>query len=266
MAILNLRLYYFGTARSTLESSLALAKQHIEEGATILDLGGMSTRPGASGVSQAEEIERVVPFITLLRQQEWAKDVILSVDTFRAEVAEQALAAGANWINDVKAGAEGDGQAMFEIARKGGAPIVLMHSRGDAQSMNGLAKYDGDVVEISNRELAERVQAALDAGVKRWQIVIDPGIGFAKNAEANWEMIRGLAKWRKGALAGFPVLFGCSRKRFLGSLIEEPDASQRDGATAATLVEAVRAGCEVVRVHHTRSARDAVKVADCMYK
>lgn len=266
MAILNLTPDSFATAPSTLESSLTLAQRHVEAGATILDLGGMSTRPGAAFVSEEEEIQRVIPFIHLLKQQEWARGVILSVDTFRAGVAERALEAGADWINDVKAGSEGDGQAMFAVAKKTGAPIVLMHSRGDAQTMNGLAQYEGDVVEVVRRELAERVQAALQAGVKRWQIIVDPGIGFAKDGKTNWQLIKRLSEWRSEELAGYPVLFGPSRKRFLGSLLSDATPEERDIATAATLVEAVRAGCEVVRVHNTKVSSDAIKVADQLYK
>lgn len=261
MGIINLTPDSFASSPSTLSSALELAQKHMKEGAKVLDIGGMSTRPGAADVSPEEEKARVLPFLRELRGTEWGKEVVVSVDTFRAEVAEAALEAGANWINDVHAGTD---EGMFELARKTGVPIVLMHSRGEAGSNN---EYAGDVVDIAQRELGARVEAALQAGVKRWQIIIDPGIGFAKDAKSNWELIRRLGEWRNGGkLAGYPVLFGPSRKRFLGTLLDQSDPAERDGATAATLVEAIRAGCEVVRVHDTRSANDAVKVADVMYK
>lgn len=266
MGIINLTPDSFATAPSTLESALALAQEHLQAGATILDLGAMSTRPGALDVPAEIEIQRLLPFIRAIRATEWGKDVILSIDTFRASVADAALEAGANWINDVQAGAHtGDGN-MWEVAKKWQCPIIVMHMRGDPGTMTKLTDYSGDTVQIVREELVARINEALEAGVKHEQIIVDPGLGFAKNGETNWELCRRLQEWhQQGALARYPLLVGASRKRFLGEVTGK-DASERDAATAGLMLDCIRQGTHVIRVHSTPAVRDIVLVADQLYK
>ena len=267
MAIINLTPDSFASRPSTVESSLAEAKSHIENGAHILDLGGVSTRPGADDVSEAEETQRVVPFIQALRATDWGKDIILSVDTFRATVAEAALKAGASWINDVRAGSYNTDGAMWALARRTGAPIVLMHSRGDSKSMTSLTDYGPDPMAIIQQEMEARVQEALNYGVRRWQIVTDPGLGFAKDAETNWLVLQQLRRWTQdGALRGFPCLVAGSRKRFIGQLLESTDLSDRDVGTGVITVQAAACGAVAVRVHNTHMGVTAARVADKLHR
>jgi dihydropteroate synthase len=224
-------------------------------GADIVDIGGESTRPGAERVDAATEIARVVPVIAGLA----AVGVPMSIDTTRAAVAEAALAAGATVINDVSGGLADP--AMAAVARDAGCPWILMHWRGHSRDMNKLAVYHDVVAEVRD-ELLERVDEAVAGGVDPGQIIIDPGLGFAKNAEHNWRLTRHL-----GVLIdlGFPLLFAASRKTYLGRLLAGPDGSprpvdEREAATLATSVLAVAAGAWGVRVHDVRGTADALAV------
>jgi dihydropteroate synthase len=225
-------------------------------GADLIDVGGESTRPGASRVDAETERDRIVPVIRTLA----AEGVALSVDTTRAEVAAAALEAGARVINDVSGGlADPD---MARVAAESGVPWVLMHWRGHSKDMNALASYP-DVVADVRSELLSRVDDALAAGVAESAIVLDPGLGFAKNAEHDWALLHGL----DSLLAlGFPVLVGASRKRFLGRLLADEDGTPRppggrEDATAAVSTLAAMAGAWGVRVHEVGASLDAVAVA-----
>ncbi|MEV6630001.1 dihydropteroate synthase [Actinoplanes sp. NPDC051470] len=225
------------------------------EGADLVDVGGESTRPGAERVDARTEIERVVPVIAALTEA----GVPTSVDTTRAEVAAAALEAGAALVNDVSGGlADPD---MAPLVARAGCPYVVMHWRGHSRDMNALARYDDVVAEVA-AELTQRVEAALAAGVAAERIILDPGLGFAKNAEHNWALTR-----RLDVLLGMghPILFAASRKSYLGRLLADPDgtprpAADRDAATLATSVLAVAAGVWGVRVHEVRATYDAIKV------
>ena len=224
-------------------------------GADIVDVGGESTRPGAERVDAATEIARVVPVIAELT----AAGVPMSIDTTRAAVAEAALAAGAGVINDVSGGLAD--RAMATVARDAGCPWILMHWRGHSRDMNKLAVYHDVVTEVRD-ELLERVDEAVAAGVGQGQIIIDPGLGFAKNAEHNWQLTSHLDVLVD---LGFPVLFGASRKTYLGRLLADPDGNprpvgEREAATLATSVLAVAAGAWGVRVHDVRGTADALAV------
>jgi len=224
-------------------------------GADIVDVGGESTRPGAERVDAATEIARVVPVIAELT----AAGVPMSIDTTRAAVAEAALAAGAGAINDVSGGLAD--RAMATVARDAGCPWILMHWRGHSRDMNKLAVYHDVVTEVRD-ELLERVDEAVAAGVGQGQIIIDPGLGFAKNAEHNWQLTSHLDVLVD---LGFPVLFGASRKTYLGRLLADPDGNprpvgEREAATLATSVLAVAAGAWGVRVHDVRGTADALAV------
>ncbi|OXM72182.1 MULTISPECIES: dihydropteroate synthase [Amycolatopsis] len=258
MGVLNVTPDSFSDGGRYLDLDAALAHAHEmwKRGADIIDVGGESTRPGSSRVDAETEIARVLPVVRTLA----ADGLRLSVDTTRAAVAEAALDAGAEIINDVSGGlADPD---MAKVAATSQAPWVLMHWRGHSKDMNALAKYD-DVVADVQRELRGRIDAALAAGVAPEKIVIDPGLGFAKRAEHDWALLNGLEAFLD---MGFPVLVGASRKRFLGSLLADADGSPRppDGredATAAVSAIAAVKGAWGVRVHNVGSSLDAVAVA-----
>ncbi|HEU5471843.1 MAG TPA: dihydropteroate synthase [Actinophytocola sp.] len=225
-------------------------------GADLIDVGGESTRPGASRVDAETEIARVVPVISALA----TAGALVSVDTTRAQVADAALAAGAGVINDVSGGlADPD---MVSVAAGSGVPWILMHWRGHSRDMDTLARYTDVVAEV-REELCRRVDAALAGGVDPTAIVVDPGLGFAKHAEHNWALLR-----RLDVLLGlgFPVLIGASRKRFLGALLAGPDgvprpADGREEASVAVAALVAAAGVWGVRVHDVDRTLDAVAVA-----
>lgn len=224
-------------------------------GADIVDVGGESTRPGAERIDAETEIERVVPVISGLA----SVGVPLSIDTTRAPVARAALEAGAAAINDVSGGLADRG--MARVAAEAGCPWILMHWRGHSRHMTRLAVYQ-DVVSEVRDELLQRVDDALAAGVAPGQIILDPGLGFAKNAEHNWALSAHLDVFVD---LGYPVLFAASRKTYLGRLLARPDGTprpveDREAATLATSVLAVAAGAWGVRVHDVTATADALAV------
>ncbi|SNS72633.1 dihydropteroate synthase [Geodermatophilus saharensis] len=240
----------FADRDSAVAHGLAMAAA----GADYVDVGGESTRPGADRVDAAEERRRVVPVVRDLT----AAGVRASVDTTRTEVAQAALAAGAVLVNDISGGLADDGMAA--LVADAGVPWVLMHWRGHSREMYARAEYDDVVGEVC-AELSARVDAALAAGVDATQLVLDPGLGFAKQAGHNWALLAALP--RVVAL-GLPVLVGSSRKSFLGRLLAGPDgaprpAAGRDAATLATTVLAAEAGAWGVRVHDAAASADAVR-------
>ena len=244
-----------------LDQALEHAREMWARGADLIDVGGESTRPGAARVDAETELQRIIPVISTLAGEGFR----LSVDTTRASVAAAALEAGAKVINDVSGGlADPD---MARVAAESGVPWVLMHWRGHSSTMQALAKYE-DVVADVRAELLSRVDEALAAGVAESAIVLDPGLGFAKDAEHDWALLRGLDSLLS---LGFPVLVGASRKRFLGRLLSEKDGTPRppDGredATAAISALAAAAGAWGVRVHEVGASLDAVAVAAAWWK
>ncbi len=236
--------------------SVAAAVAHAQalraDGADLIDVGGESTRPGAARIGAEAEAARVLPTIAALH----GAGVPVSIDTYRAPVAEAALAAGAAVINDVTGGL-GDPD-MARVARDAGCPWILMHWRGHSDVMATLATYD-DVVADVRAELSARVDAALAAGVDARQLILDPGLGFAKTAAHNWALLA-----RLDALVGLglPVLVAASRKSFLGLLLAGPDGAprpvgERESATVAVTTMAGLAGAWGVRVHEVRPSVDA---------
>ncbi len=228
----------------------------VARGADLVDVGGESTRPGAVRVTEEEELRRVVPVVTDLARA----GVVVSVDTMRAAVARAAVRAGAKIVNDVSGGLADP--AMAAVVAETGAPFVVMHWRGQSADMYAQAVYE-DVVADVVRELTDRVEDLLAAGVKEDQLILDPGLGFAKTSEHNWALLG-----RLDALTalGRPVLVAASRKRFLGTLLANPEtgelrpARQRDDATAAVSVLSAKAGAWAVRVHDVSGTADAVRV------
>lgn len=253
MGVLNLTPDSFsdGGQLATVEAALRQAERLLKQGATVLDLGAQSTRPGAEEVGAEGELERLLPALRMIRGAH--PEVVLSIDTFDASVAEAALAAGADWINDVRGanaspGAPGGSlrdPAMLPLIARAGCPYVLMHSRGDSRTMDGLATYDDVVVEVLDG-LRAATDQALAAGVEPGQILWDPGLGFAKTTAQNLELLRRLPEL---VAAGFPVLVGPSRKRFIGAVLGEPRPRARLWGTAAVCALAVERGAAVLRVH-----------------
>jgi dihydropteroate synthase len=240
------------------DTAIAHARDLLAAGADILDIGGESTRPGATRPRGEEELARVVPVISALA----AEGAVVSVDTMRAEVAGAALAAGATLVNDVSGGLADP--AILAVVADAGAPYVAMHWRAHSDHMRDFAVYDGPggVVEAVRAELAARVEAMLAAGIAADRIVLDPGLGFAKRAPHNWELLAGLDRI---ADLGHPVLVGASRKSFLGSLLAGPDGvprpvDQREAANTAVTVHLARAGVWGIRVHDVRASHDALRV------
>lgn len=226
------------------------------EGADLIDVGGESTRPGASRVDEAEELRRVIPVVRGLA----AEGVTVSVDTMRAGVAEQSVAAGAALVNDVSGGLADP--AMIRVVADAGVPFVVMHWCGFSESMNSRAVY-ADVVGEVVTELRARMEAVIDGGVDPEKLVIDPGLGFAKDAAQDLALVAHLDRLRD---LGRPLLVAASRKRFLGHVLAgegaaPPPARERDAATAAISALSAAAGAWAVRVHAVRPTADAVRVA-----
>jgi dihydropteroate synthase len=241
MGILNVTPDSFADGGQHYEASLAIAHglEMIEDGVDIIDVGGESTRPGADRIPEEEEQARVIPIIRELAN----KGVVISVDTMRASTAKLAIDAGATIVNDVSGGAADP--AMFSTVAKLGCKYTLMHWRGHSKDMNEKAIY-GDVVADVIAEVTVQLDKALAAGIKRENIILDPGIGFAKDAQHNWEVLNRIDEF---VALGYPVLIGHSRKRFLGG--DHPD--EREEATVKVTQSLIGTGIWAVRVHGVKA-------------
>ena len=246
-----------GGAWFTPEAAIAHGRELVEQGADLLDVGGESTRPGAVRPSPAEELRRVLPVVAGLSAL-----APVSIDTMRAEVAAAALDAGASLVNDVSGGLADPEMAPLVAERR--VPVVAMHWRGHSADMQERAHYD-DVVDEVRRELGERVEALVGAGIRPDDVLLDPGLGFAKLAAHNWELLRRLDEI---AALGHRLVLGASRKRFLGLVGRTPATERpplaRDVATAATTLYAAQHGVWAVRVHDVAGTVDALDVADAL--
>ncbi|HSF26779.1 MAG TPA: dihydropteroate synthase [Actinomycetes bacterium] len=260
MGVVNVTPDSFSDGGSWFEPDAALAHglELVAQGADLVDVGGESTRPGARRIPADEEARRVIPVVRELS----AAGVLVSVDTMRSEVAAAALEAGAVLVNDVSGGLADP--AILQVVADARVPFVIMHWRGPSEDMQSRATYD-DVVADVRRELAARFDAVTRAGVDPAQVVLDPGIGFAKTAEHNWRLLAALPALRE---LGRPLLVGASRKGFLGQLLADGGEARsfdgRDVATAAISALAARDGAWCVRVHEARGSRDAVEVVAAM--
>ena len=239
-----------------LEAALDHARVLQIAGADSIDVGGESTRPGAARVTPAEEQARVLPVIEAIVAQLGAK---VSIDTMNAETARLAVAAGASIINDVSGGLADPG--MFQVAADTGATIIISHWRGFSDQMDTLATYDDVAAEVA-AELKTRVDAALATGIKPEQIVIDPGLGFAKDMQQNWKLVARLDKLEE---LGYPILVGASRKRFIAGVIEPDEPAEvsnerRDLATAVLTALLLQRKIWGVRVHNVLATTDAIRV------
>jgi dihydropteroate synthase len=263
MGVVNVTPDSFSDGGTWLDPDKAIAHglELASQGADIIDVGGESTRPGAQRIPVRDELQRVMPVVTALAEA----GAVVSIDTMRAEVAGQALAAGARMVNDVSGGlADAD---MAGVVAEAGVPYVVMHWRGHSADMYGPAVYT-DVVSEVRRELGRRLEAVIAAGVDPGSIILDPGLGFAKLAEHNWTLLAHLGQVarQEGYAEPFPVLVAASRKGFLGKLLAGPDGRPRsfatsDDATIAVTALAVAAGAWCVRVHMVPGNLDAVQVA-----
>ena len=267
MAILNVTPDSFSDgglhSKQSLESTL---KSFVQGGASIIDVGGQSSAPGAREVSAEEEISRVCPVIERISRHPLGKNVAVSVDTYRASVAEAAVKAGADIVNDISAG-ELDPDMLPTVARLG-KTICLNHMRGNPTTMTKLTNYEPNgLIPTMARELMEKVAAAEKAGIRRWRIILDPGIGFAKQKSQNTEILRRLDELRSWpGLVGMPWLIGSSRKKFIGHITGVNNASDRVWGTSATVTAAVQGGADIVRVHDVQQMAQVVKMSDAIWR
>lgn len=234
------------------ETAVEAALHMVEAGADMIDIGGESTRPGANRVDAQKQIERVVPVIAAISQR---LDVLISIDTTLAEVAEAGLDAGASLVNDISA-AEEDPQMAALIAERQ-VPIILMHKQGSPSDMQEDPQYV-NVVEQVSQYLLHRASQLMDQGVDGGQIVLDPGIGFGKKLEHNLALLRNLHTFVE---SGFPVMLGASRKSFIHHMLDVPDPLDRDAGTCATTAMGVQQGVQMFRVHHVAANRQAADLA-----
>lgn len=254
MGIVNVTPDSFADGGERFDAARAVADglQMIEDGADILDVGGESTRPGAAPLPEGEELRRVLPVVEGLA----AAGALISIDTYKAVVAREALARGAAIVNDIS-GLQFD-PALASAVAETGAALVLMHNRGRSDKMYRLAVY-GDVAAEIAAELEQAMARAGDAGVRRESIVLDPGFGFSKRAEHTYEA---LARLDRLAALDRPILSGPSRKSFLRAAIGERTPSEREWGTAAAVTASVLLGAHIVRVHGVRAMADVARVAD----
>ena len=296
-----------GGKNNSIAAAVQYSLQAETASADIIDVGGFSTRPGSTTISEQEEISRTVPYIAAVREA--GLRLPISIDTFRAGVAKDCLEAGANCINDVYAltgphvdvagttqqdvvkdeldVSVTDGDSILKLASHSKVPVIMMHSRGLANSNKDYSSFTGGVLEGVRAELGLRVARALKAGVRRWNIVLDPGIGFSKSVDDNVRLVRDHADLTRLeastqraelslpsspnlTLANFATLVGTSRKGYLGQLLEREeaikDAQSRDWGTAASVTALIQQKVDVVRVHHVQAMRDVVKVADAIWR
>jgi len=246
---------------TAVQQAAQLARQFAADGADILDIGGESTRPGSHPITAEEELARVLPVITAVRQ---TINLPISIDTYRADVAEAALQAGANWVNDVW-GLRMDGR-MAGVVAATGCPVVIMHNRSKPKNVEQQDKLGGryvsmeydDLIGDMKRELQTSIDLALAVGVNESQIIIDPGVGFGKTVEQNLQIIRQLDQLKS---FGFPILLGTSRKSFIGYTLDLPPHDRVEG-TAATIAIGIDRGADIVRVHDVKAMVRVVKMVD----
>ena len=233
------------------DAAIARSAEMIAEGVDIIDVGGESTRPGSERISFEEERDRTIPVIIALKEL----GATISIDTTRSEIAKLAIGAGATIVNDISGG-KLDPQMAALIAANPAIQYIAMHSRGESKDMQTRAVYK-DVVQEVRQELEDRLTALIEQGVSPEQIILDPGIGFAKTGAQNWELLRNIDRLQ---LLGYPLLIGVSRKRFLGDLVSAENPDDRDFATIALTTEMARKGVWAVRTHSVKPHVDAIKV------
>lgn len=251
MGILNVTPDSFsdGGTHNSLNDAVNHAAKLIAEGASIIDIGGESTRPGASDVSTDEELQRVVPVVEAIRQR---FDVWISVDTSKAQVITESANAGASIINDIRSLQE---PGALEAAAKTGLPVCIMHMQGDPKTMQQSPHYENVLMDV-DRFLQENIQRCVDAGIEKNQIILDPGFGFGKNLAHNYQLLAHLSELHH---FGLPILAGMSRKSMVGQLLNVPPQERVAGSVACAVIAAMQ-GAQIIRVHDVKETVDAMKV------
>jgi dihydropteroate synthase len=262
MGVLNVTPDSFsdGGKFQTVDAALAQAVNMVAAGADLLDIGGESAKPGAIPVDEATELARVIPIIAAIRQHQTLRDIPISIDTTKASVAQAAVRAGADIVNDISGG-KFDPQMLPEVSRLG-IPYILMHMRGTPATMQQMTDYE-NVVEGVYGELREQIDRAVACGIDRSQIIVDPGIGFAKKYDQSIELIRQLDRFQ---VLELPLLVGVSRKSFIGKILDRAEPTERLWGTAAACCGAIAQGADIVRVHDVAEMVDVCRVADVMFR
>ena len=262
MGVLNVTPDSFsdGGRFATVNAAIDRAVQMVNSGVDIIDIGGESTKPGAIPVDAATELERVIPVIEGIRQHRATEQIPISIDTTKSAVARAAIAAGADIINDVSGG-QYDSQMLATVAQLG-VPYILMHLRGTPTTMTQMTDYNDVVAEILGY-FETQIDRAVTCGIDRSQIMIDPGIGFAKTYQQSIELIRHLDRFQ---ILDLPLLVGVSRKSFIGKILEQPDPNRRLWGTAAACCASIAKGVDILRVHDVAEMVDVSRVADVMFR
>jgi dihydropteroate synthase len=262
MGVLNVTPDSFsdGGRFATVNAAVDRAVQMVISGVDIIDIGGESTKPGAAPVDEATELARVIPVIKGIRQHPDTQHIPISIDTTKASVARSAIQAGADIVNDVSGG-QFDAE-MFETVAQLGVPYVMMHMRGTPATMQQMTDYDDIVGEIL-AFFETQIDRAVNAGIDRAKMMIDPGIGFAKQYQQSIELIRHLDRFE---ILDLPLLVGVSRKSFIGKILNQPDPEGRLWGTAAACCASIARGADILRVHDVAEMLDVIRVADVMFR
>ena len=259
MGILNITPDSFSDGGNFLKIDIALyhAKKMIDEGVDIIDIGGHSTRPGAHRITLKEELERVIPIIRALRRE---SSIPISIDTIDSEVVLKAVKEGADIVNDTSGGSFD--KKMFSTVSTLGVPIIIMHTRGTPKTMQTKLDYS-DVVQDIIKWLSQKIEMAVEAGIDKDHLIIDPGIGFAKNSKQNIELLRKLSSFH---ILETPMLLGVSRKNFIGEILAENNPKKRIFGTAAACCSAIVNGADILRVHDVAQIKDLARIADTIWR
>ena len=233
-------------------------KNFLFNGVDIIDLGAQSTRPGAEEIGPEKEIKRLIPFLKKIRSE--YPEILISIDTFNSEVANEALLNGANWINDITGGRRD--VKILDVVSKFNCPFVITHSRGNSQNMNMLNKYDNFLSDVI-KSLENSTMSALDKNISKDNIILDPGIGFSKDTVQNLQILKNLDLFKK---LNFPILIGASRKRFIGDILNEINPKERDIGTLAISCLCSQLNIHLVRVHNVKMNYQILKVSDRIYR
>ena len=260
MGVINLTPDSFsdGGDLNTQKKILNQVNHFLCNGVDIIDIGAQSTRPGAEEVGSKTEIKRLIPYLKLIRSE--YPEILISIDTFNSDVAQEALFYGANWINDVTGGRRD--KEILKVVAEYKCPFVITHSRGNSQNMNELSDYDDVLSEVRN-SLDALIINALEKNVSKKNIVVDPGIGFSKDINQNLEILRNLDFFKK---LNLPILIGASRKRFIGEILNEINPKERDIGTLAISCLCSKCNIDMVRVHNVKMNSQILKVADAIYR
>ena len=233
-------------------------KNFLFNGVDIIDLGAQSTRPGAEEIGPEKEIKRLIPFLKKIRSE--YPEILISIDTFNSEVANEALLNGANWINDITGGRRD--VKILDVVSKFNCPFVITHSRGNSQNMNMLNKYDNFLSDVI-KSLENSTMSALDKNISKDNIILDPGIGFSKDTVQNLQILKNLDLFKK---LNFPILIGASRKRFIGDILNEINPKERDIGTLAISCLCSQLNIHLVRVHNVKMNYQILKISDRIYR